>query len=40
MENPDAEAMAGSLACGDMTAVYLKVEEGTDRILDASFESY
>jgi nitrogen fixation NifU-like protein len=40
MENPDAEAMAGSLACGDMIAIYLKVEGGTERILDASFESY
>lgn len=40
MEDADAEAMAGSLACGDMIAIYLKVEDGTERILDAMFESY
>ncbi|MBS7638491.1 iron-sulfur cluster assembly scaffold protein [Candidatus Bathyarchaeota archaeon] len=40
MEDADAEAMAGSLACGDMIAIYLKVEDGTGRILDARFESY
>ncbi len=40
MEDADAEAVAGSLACGDMIAIYLKVEEETERILDAKFESY
>lgn len=40
MEEANAEAMAGSLACGDMIAIYLKVEDGTERILDAKFESY
>jgi len=28
------------LACGDMIAIYLKVDEETERILNASFESY
>ncbi|MBS7651616.1 MAG: iron-sulfur cluster assembly scaffold protein [Candidatus Bathyarchaeia archaeon] len=40
MEDASAEAMAGSLACGDMIAIYLKVEDGTERILNAKFESY
>lgn len=40
MENPDAEAIAGSLACGDMIAIYLKVEEFSGKIIDAKFESY
>jgi nitrogen fixation NifU-like protein len=40
MENPDAEATEGSPACGDMVAVYLKVDEQTKRIQDIKFESY
>lgn len=40
IENPDAEATEGSPACGDMVAVYLKVDEGTKRIEDVKFESY
>jgi nitrogen fixation protein NifU and related proteins len=40
MENPDAKAMEGSPACGDMVAVYLKVDEETLRITDIKFESY
>ena len=40
MENPDAEALAGSLACGDMIAVYLRIDKETRRITGAMFESY
>ncbi len=40
IENPDAEATEGSPACGDMVAVYLKVDAETKRIEDVKFESY
>lgn len=40
MENADAKATEGSPACGDMVAVYLKVDEETQRIEDIKFESY
>jgi nitrogen fixation protein NifU and related proteins len=40
MENADAQATEGSPACGDMVAVYLKVDEDTKRIEDITFESY
>lgn len=40
MENPDGKAVEGSPACGDMVAVYLKVDADTKRIDDVKFESY
>jgi nitrogen fixation protein NifU and related proteins len=40
IEDPDARAIEGSPACGDMVAVYLKVDEESHRILDIKFESY
>ena len=40
MEKPDAEALAGSLACGDMIAVYLRIDKATQKITEAMFESY
>lgn len=40
IENPDAEATEGSPACGDMVAVYLRVDEETKVIQDVKFESY
>jgi nitrogen fixation NifU-like protein len=40
IENPDGKAMVGSPACGDMVAVYLKVDDSTHRIEDIKFESY
>lgn len=40
IEDADAEAVEGSPACGDMVAVYLKVDEETQRIRDVKFESY
>jgi nitrogen fixation NifU-like protein len=40
IEDADAKAMEGSPACGDMVAVYLKVDPDTQRIAEISFESY
>lgn len=40
IEDADAKAVEGSPACGDMVAVYLKVDEETKRISDIKFESY
>jgi nitrogen fixation NifU-like protein len=38
IENPDAEALVGSPACGDQIAIYLKIKD--DVIEDIKFESY
>ncbi len=40
IEDADAKAVEGSPACGDMVAVYLKVDEDDKRITDIKFESY
>jgi len=40
LEDPDAKAIEGSPACGDMVAVYLNVNEETHEIEDIKFESY
>lgn len=40
IEDSDAEAIAGSLTCGDMIAIYLKVDRPSEKIIDAKFESY
>jgi nitrogen fixation NifU-like protein len=40
IEDADAKALEGSPACGDMVAVYLKVDPETQRIADVKFESY
>jgi nitrogen fixation NifU-like protein len=40
IDDPDAKSVEGSPACGDMVAVYLKVDEETKRISDVKFESY
>jgi nitrogen fixation protein NifU and related proteins len=40
IENPDAKAIEGSPACGDMVAVYLQVDPSTLSITDIKFESY
>ncbi len=40
LEDADAKAMEGSPACGDMVAVYLKVNEDNKVIEDIKFESY
>ena len=38
MPDPTVAATEGSLACGDMMTLYLKIEDGV--IVDAKFESY
>jgi NifU-like protein involved in Fe-S cluster formation len=40
IEDADAHSMEGSPSCGDMVAVYLKVDEESQRIDDIKFESY
>jgi nitrogen fixation NifU-like protein len=40
IDNPDGTALEGSPACGDMVAVYIKVNPDTKRIEDIKFESY
>ena len=40
IEDADAKAVEGSPACGDMVAVYLKVNEEDKTITDVKFESY
>ena len=40
IENPDAKAVEGSPACGDMVAVYINVDQESLRITDVRFESY
>jgi NifU-like protein involved in Fe-S cluster formation len=40
IENPDGKGLEGSQACGDMVAVYIKVNPKTKIIEDIKFESY
>ena len=40
MEEPDGKSIEGSPACGDMVAVYIKVDDETKVIEDIKFESY
>jgi nitrogen fixation NifU-like protein len=40
IEDPDGKSIEGSPACGDMVAVYIKVEPKTNTISDIKFESY
>jgi len=40
IDDADAKAIEGSPACGDMVAVYLKVDPESQRITDVKFESY
>jgi len=40
IEDADAQSIEGSPACGDMVAVYLKVDPQSLRITDIKFESY
>jgi len=40
IENPDGKAEEGSPACGDMVAVYIKVNKEKNTIEDIKFESY
>lgn len=40
IEDADGKATVGSPACGDMVAVYIKVDSKTKKIIDVKFESY
>jgi NifU-like protein involved in Fe-S cluster formation len=40
IDDPDGKSMEGSPACGDMVAVYIKVDKTTQRLTDIKFESY
>jgi NifU-like protein involved in Fe-S cluster formation/metal-sulfur cluster biosynthetic enzyme len=40
IEDADGKSMEGSPACGDMVAVYIKVDKGSQTISDVKFESY
>jgi nitrogen fixation NifU-like protein len=40
IDDADAKSVEGSPACGDMVAVYLKVDSDSNRITDIKFESY
>ena len=40
IEDADAKSIEGSPACGDMVAVYIKVDPHSQRITDIKFESY
>jgi nitrogen fixation NifU-like protein len=40
IDNPDGKSMEGSPACGDMVAVYIKVNPVTKKLDDIKFESY
>ncbi len=40
IDEPDGKALEGSPACGDMVAVYIKVDPATQRLEDIKFESY
>jgi nitrogen fixation NifU-like protein len=40
IEDPDGKSIEGSPACGDMVAVYVKVDPESKRISDIKFESY
>jgi len=40
IEDPDGKSMEGSPACGDMVAVYIKVDKDSQRLTDVKFESY
>ncbi len=40
MEDATVSAVAGSPACGDMIAIYLKIDDESEVITEATFESY
>jgi nitrogen fixation NifU-like protein len=40
IEDADGKAIEGSPACGDMVAVYIKVDAATNTLSDIKFESY
>ncbi len=40
IENADAVAEVGSITCGDALKLMLKVEDGTEKIIDAKFQTF
>ncbi len=40
MKNPDAKSTEGSLACGDMVTMYLKIDGKSHKITDIKFKSF
>ncbi len=40
IENPDAVGEIGNLVCGDALRLTLKIEKGTEKILDAKFKTF
>lgn len=40
IKNADAKATEGSMACGDMVTIYLKIDDKSKKIKDIKFKSY
>lgn len=40
IEDADARVTEGSLACGDMITLYLKIDKDSHKIIDIKFRSY
>ena len=40
IENPDAEAEVGNIACGDALKLTLKIDKDSKKILDAKFKTF
>jgi nitrogen fixation protein NifU and related proteins len=40
IDDPDGKSIIGSPACGDMVALYITVDEETNKITDIKFKSY
>lgn len=40
IDNPDAVGDVGSISCGDALKLMLKIEEGSEKILDAKFQTF
>jgi len=40
LEDANVTAIAGSVACGDMLKLYMKIDPETEMVVDISFESY
>ena len=40
IENPDAVGEVGSIVCGDALKLFLKIDKGTGKITDASFQTF
>lgn len=40
IENPDAVGEVGSIVCGDALKLFLRIDKGTNRIVDAKFQTF